>query len=277
MKVKKNINNNVSLCLDSRNKEVVVFGKGVGFIKPLAEIPLAKIERTFYNLNERYIELLNEIPTEVIDFTSAELEKIQGDLPYDLNSNLIMTLADHISFALEREKKGINIPMPSVYELEIEYPLEVKIGRVFLSDIEKRFGRRLPSGEVQGIAMHFINARKGEIPDDDRSVETQFEVILDETTGIIENEMKVTVDRNTFNFARFASHLKFLLKRVFEMKPIDSENIKMYEAMKNECEEVSACVNKIGDYLNERWGLRLSEEEKLYLILHVNRVCAKQI
>ena len=80
--------------------------------------------------------------------------------------------------------------MPSVYELEIEYPLEVKIGRVFLSDIEKRFGRKLPSGEVQGIAMHFINARKGEIPDDDHSVETQFEVILDETTGIIENEMK---------------------------------------------------------------------------------------
>ena len=51
MVVVKNINNNVSLCLDSGNKEVVVFGKGVGFIKPPHKIPLGKIERTFYDVN----------------------------------------------------------------------------------------------------------------------------------------------------------------------------------------------------------------------------------
>ena len=34
MKVIKNINNNISLCLDSRNNEVVAFGKGIGIPKP---------------------------------------------------------------------------------------------------------------------------------------------------------------------------------------------------------------------------------------------------
>ena len=47
MKVIKNINNNILLCLDSRNNEVVAFGKGIGFTKPPYDVPLSKIDRTF--------------------------------------------------------------------------------------------------------------------------------------------------------------------------------------------------------------------------------------
>ena len=111
MIVVKNINNNVSLCLDSRNKEVVVFGKGVGFIKPPAEVPLSKIERTFYSLNHQYISLLNDIPSEIIDFTARELADIQDQLPYETNSNLVLTLADHLAFAMERARKQSWIKM----------------------------------------------------------------------------------------------------------------------------------------------------------------------
>lgn len=52
MKVIKNINNNISLCLDSRNNEVVAFGKGIGFTKPPYDVPLSKIDRTFYDVDE---------------------------------------------------------------------------------------------------------------------------------------------------------------------------------------------------------------------------------
>lgn len=39
MKIVRNINNNVSLCKDSKNREVVIFGKGVGFLKANEEVP----------------------------------------------------------------------------------------------------------------------------------------------------------------------------------------------------------------------------------------------
>ena len=58
MKVLKNINNNVSICVDGNNRQVVVFGKGVGFIKPPIDIPLSKIEQTFYNIDESTLEML---------------------------------------------------------------------------------------------------------------------------------------------------------------------------------------------------------------------------
>lgn len=277
MIVVKNINNNVSLCLDSRNKEVVVFGKGVGFIKPPAEVPLSKIERTFYNLNHQYISLLNDIPSEIIDFTARELADIQDQLPYETNSNLVLTLADHLAFAMERARKGIYIPMPSAYELEASYSLEVKIGQKFVADLQREFKTRLPKGEVQGVAMHFINARSGEAGGGAVDIEEQYETILEQTTRIIEHEMKIQVRRDTFNYARFATHLQYLLKRIFEEKHIDSANVEMYESIRDEYETVSGCVDRIAKYLKSNWSAELTEEEKLYLIMHVNRVCSKEL
>ena len=56
MKVIKNINNNISLCLDSRNNEVVAFGKGIGFTKPPYDVPLSKIDRTFYDHHMSFLK-----------------------------------------------------------------------------------------------------------------------------------------------------------------------------------------------------------------------------
>ena len=53
MKVVKKINNNVAICLDSNNCELVAFGKGIGFPKMPYEIQdLSLIDRTFYDLVE---------------------------------------------------------------------------------------------------------------------------------------------------------------------------------------------------------------------------------
>ena len=44
MKAIKKINNNVAICLDSHNRELVAFGKGIGFPK----MPYS-IQESFYN------------------------------------------------------------------------------------------------------------------------------------------------------------------------------------------------------------------------------------
>ncbi len=277
MIVVKNINNNVSLCLDSKNKEVVVFGKGVGFIKPPAEVPLSKIERTFYDLNKQFLPLLNDIPSEVIEFTSRQIAAIQSRLPYETNSNLVLTLSDHLAFAMKRAKRGIYIPMPSIYEMEASYPLEIRVGRRIIGALEREFQVKLPAGEIQGVAMHFINARNTPVGAAPQSnIEEQYETILEQTTQIIEWEMDIRVRRDTFNYARFATHVQYLLRRIFEKKRIDSDNLQMYHAIRDEYQAVSACVDRIAEYYHSNWSVELSEEEKLYLIMHVNRVCSKE-
>lgn len=276
MVVIKNINNNVSLCRDGNGKRVIVIGRGVGFLKPPAEVPLSRIEQTFYNVNSHYMNILQEVPSEILDFTAQQIALFRSRLPYEVTSNLTFVLADHISFALERAKKGVYIPMPSAYELESSWPLEMELGRAIVSNVEKEFNVKLPRGEVQAVAMHFINARTSGAGAGTSNIEDFHEEILESITQIIEKELSLTVRRDSFNYARFATHVQYLLRRIFDNRHIDSDNLQIYKSIQEEYASTSACVNKIAAYLRDEWHAELSEEEQLYLIMHINRVCAKE-
>ena len=277
MIVLKKINNNVAVCQDGNGRELIAFGKGIGFPPTPYELTdLNKVDRTFYNVSSKYIPLLNDIPVEIVQFTARQMLEIQDKLPYETSANLVLTLADHIAFAVERAGRGIYVQMPSVYELEMSFPLEVKIGRRFIAAAKRELKINLPKGEVQGIAMHLINARHAPAMNGSNGgIEDQYEEILEQTTQIIEWELGVTVRRDTFNYARFATHLQYLLKRIFEKKHIDSSNLKMYHSIREEYPDVAACVDKISTCYQQDWSAELTEEEKLYLIMHVNRVCSK--
>lgn len=279
MLVIKKINNNVAICLDSAGRELVAMGKGIGFPKTPYELTdMSKIDRTFYDINSQYFSLLNDIPGEVIQFTAEMMDRIRGQLPYQTNSNIVITLADHIAFTIERAKKGIYIQMPSIYEMEHGFPLEVKVSRQFYSEIQKRFQIKLPRDEIQGIAMHFINARNGteeasQTPTND--LQRQFDEILEQTTQIIEREMDIHIQRKTFSYARFASHLQYLLQRMFT-EQYNTSDLQAYVTLREEFPDAARCVDKISAYYEETWSARLTEEEKLYLLMHTNRICVKE-
>ena len=63
MEVYKKINNNVALARDAKGRELVVFGKGIGFASmPYELTDLSRIQRTFYDVNEKYFALLRDVP-----------------------------------------------------------------------------------------------------------------------------------------------------------------------------------------------------------------------
>ena len=277
MMVVKKINNNVAICRDGSQRELIAFGRGIGFPPTPYELTdLSRIDRTFYNVNSKYIPLLADIPPEIVQFTADQMLALQDELPYETSSNLVLTLADHIAFAIERAGRGIYVQMPSIYEMELNYPAEVQAGRKIVAALRQKLKIKLPKGEVQGIAMHLINAQDKALDGTVPGLEEQYDEILDRITFIIEEELGIHVRRNTFNYARFATHVQYLLKRVLEQKHIDSENLQMYQSMREEYPDISACVDKIARCLADVWSAELTEEERLYLILHVNRVCSKE-
>ena len=109
MKVVRKINNNVAICVDSNGNELVAFGKGIGFPKMPYEIDdLSKIDRTFYNISNNLLGLINELPENIIAF-STQIFSYINSLDYDYNQNVILTMADHIDFCLNRYRKGIKV------------------------------------------------------------------------------------------------------------------------------------------------------------------------
>ena len=268
MRVVKNINNNVSLCLDKQGREVIAFGKGIGFIKAPYEIPLDKVQRTFYDINENYLTVIAAIDEEILEISNKiinyAIEKTNNQ--YDFRT--IFTLADHIQFALQREKNHIHIQLPLLYEVQSLYPIEMEIGILSIEMIKKNLNITLPKEEAASIALHLVNYEMDTVT----STYQNKKSLIENCTEIIEEIMNIKINKSSFNYSRFITHMHYLLDRSSKDKNMSTENKRMFQSLQNEYPKTYKCALKIKVALN----VSLNDEELLYLILHINRLCARE-
>ena len=271
MKVIRNINNNVAVCLDDNNHEVIAFGKGIGFQKAPYEIELAQIDRTYYNLDSHYIALLNELPEDIMEVTTEIVDKGSAYLGIELNKTFWFSLCDHINFAVENAKKGLIISNPMTNEIRHLYEKEMLLGKWAVKHIAKKLSIRLPQSEEGNLALHFINAMQMVKQSQE---EDDMEHFVEDITDIIESEMNIIIDRNDFSYSRFVTHLKFLLKRSHKLNESISDNVKMYEQVYSNYPEIRGAIAKIKEYIIVELDIEPSKEELLYLLIHIKRLCA---
>ena len=274
MKVIKKINNNVVICLDHNNRELVAFGRGIGFPAAPYELDdLSKIDRTYYGVNSSYMGLVNEIPEEVFEVAAKIVDMAVNYIDCELSSNLVFTLADHINFAIERNQRNMNLRNPFLYDIRYFYEKEMDIGNLAVKMIRRDLKVSVPEEEAGNIALHFINAEALSEKENEFNVS---DTVVEEVTYLIEKELNIRIKREDFNYSRFVSHLQYLMKRKDAVSSISSDNIKLYMEMKEEFPVIYQCVLKIRDYMAGKLDWELSEEELLYLILHVNRLYARE-
>jgi len=274
MKVIKNINNNVSVCIDNDGNELIAFGKGLGFKSPPYEITdLGLVTRTFYDVDRRYFDLLNLISDEVFEISAKVVDYARSKINTALNPNVVFTLADHIQFAIQRYNQNMNLKFSMYRDLKHFNPIELQIGQFAVKMIKKEMDIHLTEDESLSIAMHFINAKVGVMTQSD-NVSNDF--IIEGVTELIENEFKMKIDCSGFYYSRFASHMEYLLERGNEGKVLMSQNLNMFESIKSEFSKTYECAKKIDNYFDNKLGWRLGEEELLYLILHINKLCARE-
>ena len=271
MKVIKSINNNVANCTDSKGREVIVFGKGVGFFKTGEEIPLDRINRTFYNIKDTDFGVLREIPTEIINTSIYIIDYASEKLNVIFPSSSAVSLADHLQFAITRKDQNIYLELPLIHDLRQLYPEEMRIADESLKIIEKMTGEKLPRIEAGTIAMHFINDRIQ--PDTRKTINP--EKIIDDCTEIIEKQFSLKIDRESFNYSRFVTHLDYLIRRLMNNEQIQSQNMEVFEQLSKQYPQSVECATKVGSYLKEQFGTAPTDEEILYLVVHINRMISR--
>lgn len=270
MKITKKINNNVALAVDSAGKDLVVFGKGVGFpAMPYELDDLTRIQRTFYDIKANYVELAASLPEDMILLAADIVELAQEGMECGLNPNLPFTLADHLNFAVERTLNGMELNTPLAYDVAHFYPKEMALGQRALEIVRERKGLRLPDSEAINIALHLVN---GEMEDSDMHATLKATQAIRDITGILEKELHITVDTASFNYSRFVMHLRYLLHRI---EQDEQEDNGIGSAMHQVCvkyPDVYLCTLKVRDYLKQRFGRHCSEDELLYMFMHINRL-----
>lgn len=274
MKALKKVNNNVVLAVNEKNEQVFVVGKGLGFQKTPFEITDENIIEKIYVApkNIKMFDILNDIPIEDICLAEDIIQEGKKILGKELNSNLLLTLSDHISFALQRSKNGTQIKSPLEWEVKNLYPEETKVGQKALEIVKNKAGVNLPQSEVTFIALHFVNAQTSS---GDMSETTKITTIIGEILSIIKYHYKMEFDENSLNFTRFVTHIRYFIKRQMSSKSLQNENEEIYQMVKSKYTEEIKCVEKIEKFLETNYSWTCSNDEKLYLVLHIQRLTSK--
>lgn len=277
MKVINRINNNVVLVHDDKNK-MIVTGRGLGFkVYPGDEINEKFIEQRFIlqdNTNDNYyIQLLKEIPMEYLAISKKIVELAEQQLNYHFSLNLILSLADHLYFAVERYQKGMSITHPLSWEIKQFFTKEMAFASNALDIFNNELKVEIPEEEAVFIAMHIINSTGG--LGSQYNVEDLTDMMI-QIIQIIENEMDVQIDQKTASFSRFITHLRYYLIRQLNFEIDNSINEELMELVEEKYPHASKCARLIQEYLQNKYGNETSESETLYLTLHINRLINKE-
>ena len=275
MRLLKKINNNFALAIDSGGNQVIVEGRGIGFNKmPCIIEDLSCISHTYYDYDEKYLSLISDIPQKIVDVAMLIYQRLISRINCTVNDSLPFILADHINFSIERFKKGIDVKMPLYYDLKQMYPLEYEVAKYGLKVIKENLSINLPNDEVSGIMLNIINAEvnKDKIVEAKKNGKRNVKI-----TEIIEKELHITISKDSFNYSRFLTHMNYLYGRARDDDMHKTENQKIFKQVILEYPQINVCVEKISRYLKDEYLICLNDEEKLYLMLHINRLCSREL
>lgn len=275
MRAIRRINNNAAICEDGKGHQLVALGRGIGFGDLPREVPLADVRRTFYGIDSKYLPLIEQLDPKVIEFSAQLADVARSSVSSELSPNLPITLADHIEFALKRTREHMVVQMPLAYDVQLNFPVQYRLGEVAVNGINKTFKVRMPRNEAVGIALSIVNSTVSASVTTSHDEERR-QRLIDKATKVVEEEFGVTVKRESFDYARFATHVRYLLDRLEKGEPLDTQNSELYPTLAEQFPRATACAREIARLVEGAYDSTLTQEEVVYLILHVNRVAARE-
>ena len=271
--IEKVINNNIISAYEKSGAEVIVMGRGIGFKKKQGEVvPADQISKIFRiksrTLTEQFKELLANMPLERVRISDEIISHAKDHLKLKLNQSIYVTLTDHINFAIERVSQGIEPQNALLWEIKRFYPQEFQLGIYALELIQDRLDILLPEDEAEFIALHFVNAEYGTDIRDAVKFPDQMQAIVD----IVERDLGILLDESSLHYERFMTHIKFLIQRIYRKELLSSEDRELSLLMQRKYPREYQCSVKVAEYIMQATGSRLSEEEIMYLSVHIRRV-----
>ncbi|MGE6630545.1 BglG family transcription antiterminator LicT [Bacillus sp. NPDC077027] len=277
MIISKVINNNVVSAYDNEHHELVIMGRGIAFQKKSGDpIDEERIEKVFSiqnkDISEKFKTLLYDIPIEYMQVCEAIIDKARTNLNKNLNDSIYVTLTDHITFAIERHQKGMDIKNALLWEIKRLYKDEFTCGLEALAIIQDKLDIHLPEDEAGFIAMHILNAELNE----EMPNVIQITKLIQDILNIVKYHFQIDLDEESLNYFRFVTHLKFFGQRLFNETQMENQNEFLYEVVKEKNVDAFQCAEKINDYVKKEYNRDLIEDEMLYLTLHIDRVVKRK-
>ncbi len=275
MKVIKSLNNNMVLAQDVQGNECICQGKGIGWQKRNGDlVDESLIERRFTPENaddsRHFQQLFSEISE---DFWKIAEEVVSfGQQRYNIkvSRRIILPLCDHMAGSVERYRQGMVLENPMLWDVKRVYPKEFKVGLYALRLLEKQYGVQMRDDEAAFLAYHFVNAELGNM--ESVSLDTMARMI-GQVIDLVEQSFQIKLNEEDWNYQRFLTHLKFFMRRITSREACgETVEDELYQELKVKYPHVNRCVERIADMILIDFHYDISQEERLYLLIHLERV-----
>ncbi|WP_413377132.1 BglG family transcription antiterminator LicT [Alkalihalobacillus sp. 1P02AB] len=276
MKINKVLNNNAVVAIKDK-KEIIIIGRGIAFNKSIGdEIIDSQIEKIFTleneDINKKFKTLITSIPIEYMEISENIIAYAKMKLGKHLNESIYLHMTDHIHFAIERFKSNLPIKNGLLWETKHLYKEEYEIGMEALNMICEQFGVILPEDEAGFLALHIVNA---ELNEEMPNIKNMTKV-MQEILTLLKYHFKIEFDENSLNYYRFITHLKFFAQRLVKGNHYNrSSDDDLLDVIKGKYPNAYSCSEKIKKFIENKYTYELTNEEKMYLTIHIERITRK--
>lgn len=275
LQVIKVLNTSVVLALEDGVSQVVVMGKGIGFRQPIGSIlEISDAEKVFIlkdrALSRNIIRLASEMDAAVFEIAKDAIDYAKEKFHMDLMDHIYLALTDHLAFAIQRAQKDITIP--SFYSIEVRRfnPEEYAVASYTLQLVYRRTGLELPEGEKSNIAFHFINAQR-EHPQNKNNL--RIEELVNNVLDIVRHTFSIIYEKDTISYSRFVTHLQAFAQRLVLRQQLPEENPSfLFDEITTGYPKEYACAKRVAQFIQTRHNMHLTNQEVLYLVIHIHRV-----
>lgn len=268
------LNNNVVITLDENDEETIVMGKGIGYQKSKGDtIDEEKVNKVFKisnrEVSDKFQELFNKIPIEHMKLSGEIIEFAEGKLNKKLNEGIYISLSDHTYTAIKRIKNNITVKNALLWEIKRFYKKEFEIGLKALELIEEKTHVRLPLDEAGFIALHIVNAQL----DIEQPKIQEITKLIEEILTIVRINFRIEFNEDSVFYYRFITHLRYFAQRLFSNKTYNSDaDEELLNIIKIKYSKEFECVNKIKTFISKKYNYELSNDEYVYLTIHIAKV-----
>lgn len=273
----KQLLNNNSLVVEDGGREMILIGRGIAFglskrqlARPVA-IPEERIEKRFIMENgstRRLASIIRDIPYKYVLAGDEVIQFLRENCSHELSDSIYLTLIDHVNVMVERIERGMRFDAAVLGNIGMLYREEYSLGMRAVDILRRRLHLDIDDTEANYIALHIVNAEM----DLDMSKVYEVASLVEGILSVVHARFEVDVESRAFD--RFVIHCRLFAQRVVGCEtPVESHMAAApYQTLAEHYPEQEACVDAIAERIEARFPYVVTDEEKLYLLMHLVRL-----
>ena len=258
MRVIKVLNNSLVLALNDEGQEIILMGKGIGFQKTIGyKLSPKEIDKVFVlkdrELSRRIIRLAAETDSIYFEMAKSVIDYAVENYHMKLMDHIYLALTDHLAFAAKRIRNGVILQNFYTLDMKKFNPREFQVGEYAFHFINAQYDN--PSNSQNLIIAHAVSA------------------VLD----IVKYTLGLTYNEDSLSYSRYVTHIRLFVQRLVSHNQLPEDTSPLlYDQIAPVSQKEFACVDKIQIYVSEQFQAQITNQERLYLALHIHRILEDQ-